>query len=274
MRLRAVIASVALLVGLVTAGHASAATPGPERGIAVLGADTGDVRWTRTAADGLTFQGGTAGTGVVIATERTCKEGEDDGDPEPVLRAFDSARASLRWSTPGYGVATRPMIWGPVPRVDVGANGVVVVGGGRYGPDVRGVALRSGKPVWTAGPESHELGVSSSLVFAAVDEGPSSVLRASSRRTGREAFAYPAAATAGDPAWTDDFDVVAADAHTVVVANGGYFGRSGSEALEPTTFFVLEGATGEELSRFDSADPRLTFSGVAMGHGLLVFSER
>jgi outer membrane protein assembly factor BamB len=158
-----------------------------------------------------------------------------------------------------------------VPRVDVGAAGVVVVGGGRYGADVRGVALRDGKEVWVADADNHELGVSSALVFTAVGERPNSVLRASSRRTGKEEFTFP---TAPDGAWTETFDVVAADAETVVVANGGYSGRRGSDPLGPTTFFVLDAHTGEERSRFESADPRLLFSGLAMGHGLLVYSER
>ena len=265
MRRLAFVCTVVLVaVGLWSADPAVADYP-PEsasRGITVLDADSGHVRWTRKPSPGLTFQRGQTGNGIVVATEQVCTEYGDSG-PAPVVRAFDVERRTERWSLPGY----------VFPQVDFGAAGVVVIVGGEYPSEVRGVALKSGATVWAADQASTGVvvGVSDTLVFATVGEPKSRVLRASSKRTGKVSFEFP---RTPDPAWTDWFNVVAADSTTVVVANGGYSGRRGSEPLGPTTFFVLDSRTGAERARFSADDPQLRSSGVAMGRGVLAYSER
>jgi outer membrane protein assembly factor BamB len=49
--------------------------------------------------------------------------------------------------------------------------------------------------------------------------------------------------------------------------------RSGPDPIGPTTFLVLDAATGKERKRFLSADPAINFSDFAIVDGALVYAE-
>lgn len=266
---RLLVAALVVSAVVLPLTSACAQSSSDARGIAVLDADSGKVRWTRAAPAGATFQAGKAGDDLVVVTARICKEFEDEGDPEPMVQAYDERRGAQRWRAVAGGVLASPRWSQPASPVDVGGSGVVVLIGVGPGTRARGVGVPSGAPKWSGEAASSVIGVSDDLVFWGT--GGSSPMRATSRRSGREVFEFP---RAPDPAWTSRFEVVAADERNVLVANGSFTGRSGSDPLGPTTFFLLDARSGTELGRFPSADPRLLFSGVAMGHGVFVYSER
>ena len=90
------------------------------------------------------------------------------------------------------------------------------------------------------------------------------------RRDGSRLWTFP---RQYDEAWGGTFDVVAADRERVVVANGGYLVETDGRPIAPTTFYVLDARTGDEVSRFEAADPRFSFSDFALTGSTLIYAE-
>lgn len=242
-------------------------------GLVVIDAGSGKERWRAAPSAGRFFSRPGVGRKLIVAGDTECVR---EKEPSKVrLVAFDPETGDQIWNLkdPVGSVSTKTMYWLPTATVDVGAQGVVVTGGGRLSPGgQRGLDAKTGKTVWRL-PDIQELGVSSTLVFG---QAPSTtlvatnVLAAHDRRTGELKWVFP---TSSDAAWVGTFDVVAGDENVVVVGSGGYLGRMDGRPFAPTTFFVLDARTGQERVRFQADDPGFRFSDFLMTDGLLVYEE-
>jgi outer membrane protein assembly factor BamB len=262
------------VIAIVVAGLSAATVPsgaGPvERGLVVLDARTGRTRWHATVRGDRSLGLAGIGPSTVFVSERACVDG--GRGPRPRLMAFDARSGERRWASSGYGgPATKTMVWSQSANVPPAALGVVVATGGRAGEIIPGLDAGTGAVRWRIGRGDHFLGVSSTLVFTSKLTGPSRWdLRGFDRRTGKRRWSFP---PAPEPEWGGVFDVVAADRAHVVVANGGYTGRSDAGPSGATTFFVLDARTGKERSRFTAADPQMLFADFVLHDGLLVFGD-
>jgi outer membrane protein assembly factor BamB len=192
----------------------------------------------------------------------------DEGIGHGRLTAFEPETGAQRWSRRANGVATKTDFWGNSSTVDVGAGGVVITPGGRFGPDIVALDERDGRRRWSVHGEAI-LGVSTADVFSATAGAPRSLV-ARDRRSGRRRWAF----AGGSPGWERTFDVVAADPEVVVVASGDYLSRIGEQPASATTFTVLDARTGRARNSFTAADPSIHFSDILLAYGALVYGER
>lgn len=277
-------AAAALLLGSIApVGSASALgrtdAVSDQRVVIALDPASGKELW-HAAPDGqFGYEGSAVGPKLVLTRQAVCTRGPEQQPAGSGLVALDARTGDRQWSEKGSdSAAVQTMFWSNTPSVDVAAGGIVVTPGGRFGTAMNGLDAQTGKVRWKLGPEFHELGVSATLVFtaSAPTAGSANVLVAHGRQSGRKVWTFP---NSPDPAWGPTFDVVAANARTLVVGNGGYLSRFSSaggpdKPSGPTTFFVLDATTGIERSRFTSDDPAFSFSDFAMVDGLLVYAER
>ena len=232
--------------------------------LVALDARTGRTLWVRNAAKGRMMSATGSDARSVFAYDQRCT---DESIGRGRLIAFDPTSASPRWSRRLSGVAVKTDAWGRSPTVDVGAGGVVVTPGGRFGSGTAVVSAATGQP--RSSSRERFLGVSEQHVFAASDGEPA-VLVARDRRTGRRQWTFPATPSTS---WDKTFDVVAANRTHVVVASGNYLSRSGNRPGSATTFFVLAARSGRQEASFTAADPSFQFSDMLIADDALVYGE-
>jgi outer membrane protein assembly factor BamB len=164
---------------------------------------------------------------------------------------------------------TRPSgrtVWPPVDpsRTGLAAQSVLVRPLG-VSSGIAGVEIETGGRLWSL-PDRYFVAGTRELVVT-LPQSPEArpVVEAHDRRTGELRWALPAAATT----WNGMVGVVASDSTTVVVADGD----PGVPATIPTTFHVLDAATGRERTAFLAANPKYSFSEIRMDDRALLYVE-
>lgn len=254
----AVLALGACVTVAACGGGGGGAQDGGPPGLLVLDVRNGHTRWQSSAGrDGSIVPG--LGSGLVAAATSRCGTGTE----RPRVEALDAGSGDGRWTVAGFGaVATTTMTWSDTPTVDVASRGIVVATGGRLVAPIPGIDAATGAVRWKITSPERFLGVSETLVFGASPNG--GALDGFDRRTGTRRWTFPAGA---DASWGRMFDVVAANATTLVVANGSYTNQG------PTTMYVVDADRGTELTRFTAAEPAIPFSDFVIHDGLLVYAD-
>ncbi len=234
--------------------------------LVMLDVATGRTVWKQPSTKPRLMQLAGTGSNLVLANDARCT---DETSVEGKLVAFDATTGVRRWRAPEVPVATKTMVWARTANSDAASRGVIVTPGGRGSPKSTGLSARSGRQVWEIESEQF-LGASDDLVFTSRPAQDRRLVVAHDRRSGAERWTFPDRAS---PAWTDTFDVVAADDGTVVVGNGNYLTRTVDRPGSATTFFVLDARTGKERANFGAADPTYSFSDFVLADDALVYAE-